>query len=299
MQNQSIIQTVGSEATENFEETLKKADLNWEVCSEPVRSTVSGITAPRKKMLFRSDNQEFLGIVGEDYVPTSPREFLNAQFQLAERMGGTITRVGFLPSQAKGFAFIKSQAIELPKQSRRVGDIINGYVYVTDGWNGGHPRKSQMFFERLVCLNGMTTKQLDQGFWCAHTKKSAPRFKERFEKFMGSVHTSLETTRKTFLRLRDKQLSQANVENFLLELVPGDNTTSSNRRGKILELFSRTGTGIHGSSAYDVYNAVTEFSTHHRRGRESGVTPSEVNRFLGVVESNTLPEKALALLMRN
>src|SRR5438105_4312316 len=73
MQYHSVIESKGARAT-TLAETLKNADLAFEVREDKVRGETSGLIMPRKKMLYRSDTNEALGIVGEDYCATAPKE---------------------------------------------------------------------------------------------------------------------------------------------------------------------------------------------------------------------------------
>ena len=54
MQYHSVIESKGARAT-TLAETLKNADLAFEVREDKVRGETSGLIMPRKKMLYRSE----------------------------------------------------------------------------------------------------------------------------------------------------------------------------------------------------------------------------------------------------
>lgn len=64
----------------------------------------------------------------------------------------------------------------------------------------------------------------------------------------------------------------------------------------MLDLF-KTGEGNEGKTRWDAYNAVTEYVTHYRTYRETEATSVEVNRFVGVLETDTMSRTALNLLL--
>jgi hypothetical protein len=292
--NNSVIETFGTAAT-SFEETLKAADLNWEVKADRVAGMDTGIQMPRKKMLYRSDTNAPLGIVGENYSPSDPKIFLQTQYDFAKFMGGKVIRAGFLEERSRAFAFTRVGEMKVVRGKSQKGDLLNIHIYSTDGWDGGTPTKSRLYVERVVCSNGMTSRQLAGSLWAAHTKGLPDVYEERWKKFMGEIQAQMVLIRDQFTKLAEAPMDRKQMNEFLFKLMPGESTMSVNRRSEISGLFAG-GVGNEGASRWDAYNAVTEFVTHHRSYRTTDNTPVEVNRFVGVLEKDTLSEKALALL---
>ena len=290
--NTSVLNTHGISALPDFDATLKAADLDWEVRDEAVGGMDSGIEFPDVKMLTRSDNQTPLGIVGKDYAASDPRAFLHTQFEFAEFIGGSVHRAGFIAPASKAFAFIKVAEFDVTK----VGDPCAAFIYSTDGWDGGTPRQSRLYIERLICSNGQKSKKIVASLWSAHTKNSEETYSKKWKKFLNELTTSVAAIRSDYVTLADTKMSAAQFEEFSLKLMPGESTLSTNRRGQLAELFS-TGVGNAGATRWDAYNAVTEFVTHHRSYRETRNVSAETNRFLGVMETDTLNDKALAMLV--
>lgn len=296
--NTTIIETKGVEATA-FDKTLKAAGLNWEPLTDAAGGPSTGILMPGKKLLYRSDNRKALGIVGDGYEPSQPKEFLKAQFELAEAMEGKVVRAGFIEDRSRAFAFVKyGNEIVIPKGLRKVGDPLQAYIYSTDGWDGGTPRRSRLYVERLSCLNGNTSKELTASLWVSHTSSMAKRYEVRWKKFQVEIATHLALLKEQFAKLAATRMTETQCKKFLEKLLPGEGARVENRRTQILELFSK-GTGNEGVSRWDAYNAVTEYVTHHRDYRKTDNTSVETNRFLGVLETDTLSRQALDLLLNN
>lgn len=294
--NKTIIATQGVEATA-LDETITKADLNWEPLSDKVGGMDSGIEMPRKKLLYRSDNRQPLGIVGSDYSPSDPKAFVTAQYAFAEQIKGKVTRVGFLAERSRAFAFIQiGEPMNIPRGKRQVGDPVQSYIYTTDGWDGGTPHKARLFIERLRCANGMTSREIKADLWVSHTQGMEARFEPRRKTFQGEVATMTAAILNEFKQLAKARMTEDEAKDFLKKLIPGEATMSTNRRTQILNLFN-TGEGNQGATRWDAYNAVTEYVTHHRTYRTTDSTSVETNRFLGVLETDTLSRQALNLLL--
>lgn len=296
--NTTIIGTQGVEAT-TFDLTLAGSDLNWEPKADKVGGMDTGIEMPRKKLLYRSDNRKPLGIVGEDYSPSDPKEFVKSQFEFSKIIKGTVSRVGFIADRARAFAFVKlNEEIKLPRELRKAGDPCRVYIYSTDGWDGGTPRRSRLFVERLKCLNGMTSREIKADLWVSHTSGMVEVYSKRWKKFLGEVRTTIEVVRNQFIQLAKARMTEADATEFLKKLLPGESKRTETVRTQLLGLF-KTGVGNEGSSRWDAYSAVTEYVTHHRTYRETETSSSEVNRFLGVLETDQLSNRALGLLLVN
>lgn len=290
----SVLDTQGH-AANGFESTLKAADLNWDVAEDKVGGMDTGIVMLRKKLLYRGDNQQALGIVGDDYSPSDPKEFLKSQYEFAEFIKGEVSRAGFIAERSRAFAFINIGEIKIKRADAKVGDPLRAYIYSTDGWDGGTPRQSRLYIERLACKNGQTSRKLSAKLWVSHTKGREERYGERWKKFLGEIKSSVAAVTAEFKALAEARMTQEQMDEFLLKLIPGESTMSSNRRTNISALFAG-GTGNTGSTRWDAYNAVTEFVTHQRSYRGNDATPVTVNRFLGVLETDTMASAALALL---
>ena len=292
----SVIESLGGRAN-GFEGTLSRADLNWEVREDKVGGIDSAVIMPRKKILYRSDNNKALGIVGEDYNASDPKEFLRMQYEFAEFIGGKarVSRAGFIPERAKAFAFINVGKINIPRGQAKVGDPLRAYIYSSDGWDGNTPHQSRLYIERLACSNGMTSRKLSASLWVSHTKGREEALTARWKDFLGEIKGNVCNIKDSFTQLAEQSMTQEQMDEFLAKLLPGESTMTRNRRDSISQLFAG-GEGNEGSSRWDAYNAVTEFVTHHRSYRGNDVTPGETNRFLGVLETDTLSNRALALL---
>lgn len=297
-QNTSVMEMVGTPATD-FKSTLKAAGLDWKPLEDKVAGLDTGVEMPKFKLLYRSDNQQPLGIVGKDYKATDPTEFLESQYEFADFVKGKVTRAGFLPDRSRAFSFVRLDDIQVkPKEQRQVGDVCGVYIYSIDGWDGGTPRKSRLYIERLKCKNGMRSKEIKSSLWVSHTQGMDVLYEKRWKIFLNEISTEVTSIRSQFQTLVEKKMTKDEMVAFAGQLLAGEGEKAEEKRGTLISLFSE-GTGTRGATRWDAYNAVTEMATHMstRRVRESSGRSLESNRFLGVLEKDTLSPRALELLL--
>lgn len=299
-ETRSIIDSMGITPNHaSYEETLWQSGLDFQVMEDSVRGFASGITAPRMKMLYRSDDHSVLGVMRQTYSASDPREFLQSQYDVAKELGGTVARVGFIEQNAKAFAFIRlDQQIVLPRKSRKHGDAIGLYLYSTDGWNGSTPRSTKLFMERVVCSNGITSRNIEDILWVAHTKNSKLNYGRRSGPFMQGVKQQISQMNGQFVQLANERMTVPQLNEFLMKLLPGDGERAEERRTVIGRLFHE-GKGNEGRTRWDAFNAVTEYATHQATHRETEDRDSNLNRFTSLMERPTINEKALNLLTNN
>lgn len=291
----SIIKTVGVEATSDIDQTSREADLNWEVREAPV-VLPNGDTFPKKKLLLRSDNGAPLGIVGENYTPSTPRQFLERQYELAEELGGKVIRVGFLPRSSRVFSIIGfKEDINIKVSDAKVGDVIRAFIYTTDGWDGATPIQSRLYLERLVCLNGMTSQKLHSSVWVSHTRNVSTRWDYRIGEFKKTLQDGITFLSERLNRLAETPMTVEEARGFFNALFPGDHPHRKKVRENLLNLF-QNGIGNQGRTRYDALNAITEYETHHLRFRVSPAQLGE-HRFLRVLGDNPLRDRAYDALL--
>jgi hypothetical protein len=301
MNTTSITELKGNKAGATVEETLVNADLNWKPIMGDVFTEHNGtkIPMPGKRMLFRNDNLKPLGVVGREYCPTDPEDFMKVQFQMAEKIGGTVERAGFIDDRSRMFAFVKMNNVNVPVEFRKKGDPVSIRIYSTDGWDGMTPRRYRIYMERLACTNGMVSRDLTASLWVSHVSGMAARHELRWGPFVEEIAKQIGVVREQFARLAQAGMDMSGLEDFLKKLLPGESKMTENRRAEVGKLFTEEtgGIGTHGKTRWDAYNAVTQYVTHNRKFRGTEITSESTNRFLGVLETDTMNERALSLLL--
>jgi hypothetical protein len=86
--------------------------------------------------------------------------------------------------------------------------------------------------------------------------------------------------------LQSIKLNASQVDERLNRFIKGESKRSDNMREQVRELFV-SGKGNRGETAWDLFNAVTEFENHHKVYRETSGVSSAENRLKGVLAIDT------------
>lgn len=275
-------------------EAIVAAGLDWQVGVQPLfveggfnldtgvanMEGVEGFSA-----VVRKSDHKALGVVGGRYVPVQNTEAFDFFDAIVQDNGAKYETVGALAGGRRVWMLAKlSQKIDLSGVSSRLNkDTIEPYVLLSNTHDGSGALR--MFFTpvRVVCQNteSMALKGAGKdGISIRHTKSATERMKEaaRVAEAAGNYFTNFGNAVKT---LASTRFSMDNMKELAAELFPskddgGVATRTQNNRTTLLALFD-SGHGNVGETAWDAYNAVTEFSDWNRstRTQEGGASEQE------------------------
>lgn len=270
-------------APPTVEEGIKLAGLDWTVKKTPM--TAGDIEIPNHVAIIRDSDNKVLGVVGKDYSPLQNvkafewfQPFLDsgvAQLEAAGSLfGGRKTWV---------LAKVTGLAAEVVKN-----DPVESFILLSNSHDGTSSVKAGYTGVRCVCANTLAM---------AHNDKTSKLLKVKHK---GDVGKTLEKIREimnvhtqefqaTVEQYRDLAKRPCDVETMkkLVRIVfapanalpegvvvtPGEEEDEDRRNleNKILPLFE-AGIGMDiegvGGTLWGAYNAITEFTTHHRGRNE-------------------------------
>jgi hypothetical protein len=132
-----------------------------------------------------------------------------------------------------------------------------------------------------ICKNGMMGWRRETGsktrFSLNWHTVSAERINAYIAHFEGMQAHYVELAS----NLNSIKLSSKQVKARIEKLVPGEGKRASGIREQIAELYV-SGKGNRGETAWDLFNAVTEYENHHKRYKETSVAALE-NRRKGIL----------------
>lgn len=255
------------------QQALEAAGLNFEVTKEQAYFLNGDKPMPcvGKYITVRNDTHEGLGAVGESYKPVQNKEafdFLDSlvstgdmRYEVAGALyGGKL--VWMLAKMPKGTAISHD-------------DVVDHYLLLTNGHDGGRPCSVAFTTVRVVCAN--TFKLANQGnlkheYRIRHTGKIADKLAEA-QQVLGLATESFEAFGAAAKRLSFKEVrKQQRVDEFIHAVLgvkgPDDMTKQQKLVKEQIESLYATGSGADLSSArgtyWGLFNAVTEFVDHAR-----------------------------------
>lgn len=151
------------------------AGLDWKVVPMPIAVTgrERSVTAEGWKALMRSDLQEGnpqpLDIVSDKYAVFQNYELLEMMSNVAGNSSLELERVGSYGGGRCIWAV--SSTPQLGKDEVAKGDIVSVKLRLTSGHGGGVALRVRPIVERLVCLNGATSRFFGKGISIPHRKQ--------------------------------------------------------------------------------------------------------------------------------
>ena len=275
------------------------AGMDWTIRRSEIRYAVSRdanaglIKLPDQHVLFRSDNNDALGVVSKRYQVVQPGEVLEFFRDIAKAVGLELSAAGTIYGGKRFWATAKiGEASPVS-----VRDTIGGYILISTSADGSLATEVRRTTVRTVCKNTLQMAMADAkaAVKVSHRSVFDPA---QVKDFMGLNEAAWDAFRHNLGQLANVDLHEEEAGDIVVQLL-GNNEKVRESAGftKIMSLFNggAMGSEFDGvrNTAYGLLNAVTEYADHHVRAR------SDQNRFVSSQwgAGADLKQKAFDLLM--
>jgi phage/plasmid-like protein (TIGR03299 family) len=259
----------------------REAGLDWTANLADVMYMPSGSIArpvAGRKVIYRNDNNQALGVVTDRYRVHQPSEIL-AFFDTLVRSAGFKLEVAGAISGGKriwALANVNKQACVLGD------DAVRGYLLLATSFDGSTATTGQFTSIRVVCNNTLSAADRESAPSRVSITHGARFDASLMRDKLGIVVGGFDGMMDNYRRLARQDVNSAFVKSFLSELfpptlqqekIPGSNVrqeiyADSRAYKKVLELFDGAGmgSGLPGVSGtrWGLLNAVTQFIDHER-----------------------------------
>ena len=247
---------------------MEESGTNWEAKTDDL-ITLGGINVPDNKAVVRAEAQQVLGIVGNRYKVIQNAEAFAFMDVICEKHNATYNYVHEINN---GSRYIVQAKIGDSFEARP-GDEIERYITLINSFDGSSQVVAYFTSLRMFCKNQLraSLKEAQEKVSIRHTGDVVARIKEASQVLHKSEEYFVAFEKKVQF-LAQKSVDKKMVDSFLDELY-GKSDPEAKRaskqmaKNKIEELFD-SGKGNNGSSAWDIYNGVTEYLDHYR-GKEA------------------------------
>jgi hypothetical protein len=252
-------------------------------------NTTNGKIIENKKVIYRNDTGDQLGVVNSSYgiiQNTDQFAFCNT---LCKEHGISITKV----REYNGGAVINLQAsIKDRSLAVKVGDECGFFIDFWNGFNGLQTARGSFGALRLVCTNGLIGAGRNmEAIEIKHTKHAVQRFEQAVKVWAG-FETWYNTFKEATEILNRKMVDKRMVDSFLDSLFgDSESTKMQNKKELVVSLFEH-GKGNQGKTAWDLLNASTEYIDH-----ESKKTEEERIEYANIGGGYDIKAKAFNLAM--
>lgn len=305
--NTTILQPNANHATD-IKTALQNAGMDWTVEKKPIFIESSyrpdgHAEIADKYATVRSDiagPASVLGVVGSKYHVIQNEDALGI---LDDVIAGDTTREAHYDSilslggGARVAASVKLSSFEIVP-----GDRSDNYLTAITSHDGSSSTQLMLLSFRLACFNASRraiaeAKGTGRIATISHTISAASRLAVARKALLGSTY-SVQAFEEQLRELSTRQLNRETTQSILDRLFPipqgelvsdSSVTKMENKRAKFLELFesndNNTFSLIRGT-AYNAYNAFTEYVDHHQR-------VVRTNAKTGMMEYEIRQERAL------
>lgn len=249
----------------SIEKTLVVGGLAWDVHEESLM-TQSLVDVTNRKAIVRNDNNEVVGVVGNKYTPIQNSEAFGLFASVAEEYEPVYKRA----TTFHGGSQVVLQA-DLNKSFTVNGnDRTDMRLTLINNHDGGGSLQILLTPVRLFCMNQLSLAKISafQKFSIRHTSNYKIMMEEAYEA-LSHQHRIFKNVGDAAEILAQSFVDRNMVETFLEELFPVDDTKTDRhkqnthiKRGHVKDFFVN-GKGNEGKTLWDLYNGVTEFTTHH------------------------------------
>lgn len=260
---------------------LTRLGMNWIPSLEPVHD-VRGRVIPDSRNIVRPDGSS-LGIVGERFAPMGAPRLGEVCDQILEAVPSSTLLRGWQVGGGAKYGFKIRVGNPLVVGDPKVGDITSIVLNLIGG-NDGLTRWSLTgSITRLVCTNGMENSFLEAKVFGKHTEGGLNRLQSGWESALTRLVSKAETELGGLRLLAEKKFSALGANQWLAEFVrTGMGLKEANQIDRQMADFQtllqsrETQLGATGITGWQLYNAITAYSTYGSHRTYEGVLLSSV-----------------------
>lgn len=242
-------------------EAIQKAGMAWSVEQTEIIGT-NFMEIKSHKLLFRSDNNQPLGVVGSNYQPVSNSSAFAFMDVLADITGLTYESAAMIKGGQK--IVVQARLGHDPFEVRP-GDVCEQFVTLINSHNGSTGLRAVYTPIRLLCQNQLSValSKATSSINLRHTSNIESRMRDAFQIFnLAGDYFHVFKEKASYLA---NKIMDTHKVNLFLDTIMKDtgSTRNENQRNDIIRLFEQ-GKGNGKGSAWDIFNATTEFVDYER-----------------------------------
>lgn len=252
-----IAKSVSVSAT-NVEDSFEQAGLGWTAEQAPMFNSGTGKVIDGMKVIYRSDTQGQLGVVGENYGVIQNTDAFAFFNEICKKHSATIMKVN--EYHGGSLVHLEASVKNLHAEVKR-GDEVGFRFNLFNSFDGLHKAQVSFSILRLVCLNGLVSDSVQDTIAIKHTKNANIRFEQAMHVWAGGedwFHSFIKNAKILNQKMVDKKM----VDLFLKGLFGDSDSGVNKRKMESVESLFVAGKGNSGKTAWDLYNASTEYVDH-------------------------------------
>jgi phage/plasmid-like protein (TIGR03299 family) len=274
-----------TDGAQTWSQAMELAGLNWPIILNDMYTRAPGGGTPTKvethKAVWRGNGSPaILGVVGADYgVIQNAQAFDFVDALLQAHDGAHYESAGALGKGEKIWVMARVPGADI--RIAGTDDVSRSYLLVATGHTGNLSYVAKLCTERVVCENTLQVALGQEGALCRirHSSQASSRL-DMAKKLMPSITLDAKALEVKLNALAQRKMTKDSMLAVLGRLFPENKETQRQGRrdtvlAKVLELFESNDSNaipqVRGT-AYNMLNAVTEFTDHFRPVRMTSST---------------------------
>lgn len=258
---------------------MSEAGINYDVGKTNVKAQAgfNELTVEDHFVTYRLDTHEPLGVVGDQYEIVQN----NIAFELVDALMQTDEDITFQCAGTFGKGEISWMLLNLPYEIPVRGREIQAQALIKNGFDGSQAVSARVFAEDLICSNGLTAITNQGEISIRHTRTAEGRL-ETAKMVLETAYESFEDMEETILQWLDTPFDYERMKELADRLFPKDDegersTKAENNRDALLDCYTDPIGNMEGfeGTAYQAYNALTEFTRHEKTVRPGDKSETE------------------------
>lgn len=259
---------------------MSEAGIDYEVGKLPARAIRDGsthIVTDEHYVTYRRDENESLGVVGDQYEVVQNK----VAFELVDALMATDEDITFQCAGTFGDGEVSWMLLNLPYELPVQGRDIQAQALIKNGFDGSQSISARVFAEDLICSNGLTAVTSQGEISIRHTRTAEGRL-ETAKMVLETAYESFEDMEQTIMEWLDTPFDYERMEELADRLFPKDDegersTKAENDRQALLDCYEAPIGPMEGfeDTAYQAYNALTEFTRHEKTVRPGDKSETE------------------------
>lgn len=283
----SMFDSVGRDLREvnSYDEALKTAGIDYTAEKRPM-FLENGIMIPNAFASVKSDTDEVLGVVGNQYNPVSNRDAFAISEEIVNQGWGNY-EVGGPSFGSKNHLNFSKAFMVVRGDDFQVGeDTFNSFVIFNNSFDGSTGVTYRVVCQRVVCLNGMVRflggKKNQLQINIQHSKTAQDRINSA-KLIMKDKLNEIEQIQKEAELFKNTSMTRAEFEKEIIPLILKEKKLVENdkdrQRGEervanvvaqLMQAYNADDVQNYTNSAYRTILAISDFETHAAPLRDCG-----------------------------
>lgn len=245
----------------------KEAGMEWFAKESVITYTDNEgntVKFPKKKALYRGDNNAPLSVVGSDYKLVQPPEIIDFFSDVLEAHDMEMSSCGSLFGGRRFFATAKLNNMEIIP-----GDTINGYLLIATSLDGSFATVAKTTSVRTVCNNTLTMALRESSANVIKVPHSTTFDATKAKLNLGLIEESQYTFIENMRKLASTPCTDIDARKFYTDLYPeSDSPIIKNNIDKLYTLYKYgNGSNFAPNTLYNILQGVTDFHSNNQKSR--------------------------------